>query len=99
MQNVPLNDLKKNLGVIGKRVAHGERIVVTKHNKPYFQIVQIENEPAANSDDPRVIFKNDPTVHVGDLVGKASLEGFVKGSPELARKALEYLFEDREDDR
>lgn len=65
MQTIPLKDLKKSLGLIGKKVAKGERFIVTKHNQPYIQLVPYEH---------------DPSVFVGKNVGKRDLKpGIPKG--------------------
>lgn len=97
MQTIPLKDLKKSLGLIGKKVAKGERFIVTRHNKPCFQIVEVGNKSLdhLDPDDPRVLFKDDPTVHVGGLVGKRSLKPGLKKGKKIP--FMKYLLEDREE--
>lgn len=97
METVPLKDLKNNLASIGNKVSKGKEFLVTKHNRPYF-IISPPN-PNEKSKDPREVYKNNPTVHVGDLVGKAKLTPLKGISKEAAKKMMEYFWEDRADDR
>lgn len=59
MQTVPLKELKKNLAAIGRKVAKGEKVLVTKHNEPYIQLVP---------------YADDPSVIVGKNFGKRDLK-------------------------
>lgn len=97
MQTIPLKDLKKNLASIASKVSKGKEFLVTKHNRPYFIISPPTQDK--RSQDPREVYKNDPTVHIGDLVGKGKLTPLKGISQEMGKKILEYFWEDRADDR
>ncbi|MBL7684863.1 MAG: hypothetical protein JNK65_02380 [Deltaproteobacteria bacterium] len=38
MKSVPLKDLKENLSYWAEEAAHGEKVQVTKYNKPYIML-------------------------------------------------------------
>lgn len=83
MTTVSVQDLKAQLSSAIAAAERGDSIVITRHGKPVARLV-----PA----DP-------PYVHRGSRVGEALPPPIKTGVPGLAARALEVLFEDRNDER
>jgi prevent-host-death family protein len=77
MKTVSIDELKRNLASLVAAAAGGERILITRHRRPVASLSRADLEH----------------VHVGALVGRASLKPLLRAASRGAY--LEVLVEDR----